>query len=202
MKKRVFLGGTTNNTTWRDDLIPRLEVGYFNPVVDDWTEDCIKVEDDEKNNKCTIHLYVITSKMIGVYSIAEAVQSSRTEGKLTIFCVLDKDNFNKAQLKSLEATEKLLQGNGAVICKNLDEVANKLNSDQVVVSKRVQTVLKEAIEELDKLEEFMAPSTSAFGQLPTPVVGNVVTNSDKKDDEDDEKEENKEHILDNDLEKS
>jgi len=36
--KRVFLGGTCNNSKWRDVLIPRLKIDYFNPVVDDWNE--------------------------------------------------------------------------------------------------------------------------------------------------------------------
>lgn len=37
--KRVFLGGTCNDSTWRDNLIQQLEIDYFNPVVPDWTED-------------------------------------------------------------------------------------------------------------------------------------------------------------------
>ena len=44
---RVFLGGTCANTTWRNELIPLLEkmgIDYFNPVVDDWTEDCHYVQ--------------------------------------------------------------------------------------------------------------------------------------------------------------
>ena len=32
----VFLGGTCNGSTWRDELIPMLEVSFFNPVVPDW----------------------------------------------------------------------------------------------------------------------------------------------------------------------
>ena len=42
---KVFLGGTCNNSIWRDVLIPLLTdngINYFNPVVDDWTEDCYK----------------------------------------------------------------------------------------------------------------------------------------------------------------
>jgi hypothetical protein len=32
---KVFLGGTCAETTWRDDLIPKLQIDYFNPVVED-----------------------------------------------------------------------------------------------------------------------------------------------------------------------
>ncbi len=33
----IFLGGTCNNSTWREYIIPRLNIKYFNPVVDNWT---------------------------------------------------------------------------------------------------------------------------------------------------------------------
>ena len=42
--KKVFLGGTCNESTWRDGLIEILEIDYFNPVVDDWTEECYREE--------------------------------------------------------------------------------------------------------------------------------------------------------------
>ncbi len=35
--KKVFLGGTCNESTWRDRLIKLLKINYFNPVVKDWT---------------------------------------------------------------------------------------------------------------------------------------------------------------------
>ena len=43
-KKKVFLGGTCAESTWREKLIPLLKINYFNPVVDDWTEECYKEE--------------------------------------------------------------------------------------------------------------------------------------------------------------
>lgn len=33
--KKVFLSGTCNESTWRDELIKLLEIDYFNPVVKD-----------------------------------------------------------------------------------------------------------------------------------------------------------------------
>lgn len=125
---KVFLGGTCNNTTWRDELIQELKIPYFNPVVDDWTEDCIEIENDEKENHCGIHLYVITPEMVGTYSIAEAVQSSNSENKLTCFCLLDRDKFDEKVLKSLIATKELLSNNGARIFYDLRELADYLNS--------------------------------------------------------------------------
>ncbi len=31
---KVFLGGTVSDSKWRDYLIPKLEIEYFNPVVE------------------------------------------------------------------------------------------------------------------------------------------------------------------------
>ena len=75
--KKVFLGGTCNESTWRNELIPLLEnagVEYFNPVVDNWTPECQEEEYHQKEI-CDLHLYLITKKMKGVFSIAEAVAS-------------------------------------------------------------------------------------------------------------------------------
>jgi hypothetical protein len=110
---KIFLGGTCNETTWRDELISLIQVDYFNPVVDDWTEECITIEDAEKATFCNVHLYVITADMLGVYSIAEAVQSSLTKGITTILHVMP-DGFGKEQLKSLDATCGLVRNNGGI----------------------------------------------------------------------------------------
>jgi hypothetical protein len=59
---KVFLGGTTNNSIWRENLIKELKIDYFNPIVDDWNEDCIKEEEKQKWNECNIHLYDICQK--------------------------------------------------------------------------------------------------------------------------------------------
>ena len=42
--KKVFLCRTCNESTWRDDLIKKLTIDYFNPVVDDWTPECMEEE--------------------------------------------------------------------------------------------------------------------------------------------------------------
>lgn len=129
--KKVFLGGTCNNSTWRDELIPMLKIDYFNPVVDDWTEDDYKIELQERENSDFV-LYVITPAMKGVYSVAEAVDDSNKRPEKTIFCVLKKyDNgeFKNDEVKSLVATIKMVHKNGAKICKNLTEIAEYVNND-------------------------------------------------------------------------
>jgi len=124
---KVFLGGTCNNSKWRDELITMLAIDYFNPVVDDWTPEC---QDEELHQReiCDWCLYVITPKMKGVYSIAEAVDDSNK--RKVIFVYLKEDAglvFDEAQLKSLDMVSKLIYKNKGVILESLEEVATFLN---------------------------------------------------------------------------
>lgn len=130
---KVFLGGTCNESTWRDELIPKLEeidFDYFNPVVEDWTQECQDIEIYEKENNCNIHLYVITNKMKGVFSIAEAIESVFNKDKKTIFCVLDgfDGDFPDFQVKSLEAVGKMVERNGGKYVSSLDKIIEILNT--------------------------------------------------------------------------
>lgn len=124
---KVFLGGTCNESRWREDLIPLLEknnIKYFNPVVDDWT-DMSRLRENLEKDICDIHLYVITPLMTGVFSIAEAVQSSYYKTKKTIFIVLERDNdqtFTVAQNMSLCATMNLIKDNDGYIGHSLKDV--------------------------------------------------------------------------------
>lgn len=129
--KKVFLGGTCNESTWRDEIIPKLEIDYFNPVVEDWTPECQAEEERQKNEVCDIHLYVITPRMTGVFSIAEAVESAMNRHEDCIFCYLEEDgdsSFTKGQKMSLNAVGNLVSKYGAIWCKSLGDVVKKLNS--------------------------------------------------------------------------
>ena len=117
-KERWFLGGTCAETTWRNELMPLLDargIDYFNPVVEDWTPECQAIEEEEKNSKCNVHLYVITPEMQGVYSVAEIVHSAHlantygTSVDRVIFVVLNSNNWTKQQVKSQHATMKLIK---------------------------------------------------------------------------------------------
>lgn len=143
--KKVFLGGTCNGSSWRDALIEVLEIDYFNPIVDDWTEECYQ-EELKQREICDYCLYVITPRMTGVYSIAEVVDDSNKRPERTIFCVLEEDRmqnvsekslyaeirnkvyFNKGQLKSLDKVGIMVENNGGKYFKSLSQVAEYLNS--------------------------------------------------------------------------
>ena len=133
--KKVFLGGTCNESTWRDELIEMLEIDYFNPVVEDWTEECY-LEELRQREICDYCLYVITPRMTGVYSIAEVVDDSNKRPDKTIFCVLTADSsdtggliiFDIVQLKSLDKVGIMVEKNGGKYFTTLGDVAEFLNN--------------------------------------------------------------------------
>lgn len=141
-KPKVFLGGTCNNSTWRDKLIPMLQIDYFNPVVDDWTPEC-QTEEIKQRENCDYCLYVIT-QITSVYSIAEVIDDSNKRPEKTIFCFVamdyrieypgvncpvdrDKITFSNKQIKHLTAVGDMVKRNGGKFFKSLNEVANFLN---------------------------------------------------------------------------
>ncbi len=129
---KVFLGGTCNNSIWRDVLIPLLTdngINYFNPVVDDWTEDCYK-EELRQRKLCDFCLYVITSDMTGVYSVAEVIDDSNKRPEKTIFCYLAY-GFDKSQIKSLDKVGKMVSNNGGKYLKNLEDIPKYLKEFNV-----------------------------------------------------------------------
>lgn len=128
--KRVFLGGTCNESTWREELIPLLKVDYFNPVVDDWNEEAQQKEIYERENDDII-AYCITPKMTGVYSIAEVVDDSNKRPEKVVLCVLMKDGekeFTDGQWKSLNMVRNMVEKNGAKSCYDLETFANIINN--------------------------------------------------------------------------
>lgn len=129
---KVFLGGTCNNSTWRDELIPQLKIDYFNPVVDDWTQECME-EELRQREECDICLYVITPKMTGLYSIAEVVDDSNKRSEKTVLCALSHDGdkvFSFGHWISLMSVLKMGSKNGGETFLSLDGVIKYLNSKQ------------------------------------------------------------------------
>jgi hypothetical protein len=127
---KVFLGGTCNESIWRQILINILEIDYFNPVVDDWNEAAQQQELYEREH-CDFVLYFITPKMTGVYAIAEAVDDSNKRPEKTIFGYLRCDEgqiFDEGQLQSIRAVAKLIENNGAQVFYDLEQCALFLNS--------------------------------------------------------------------------
>lgn len=129
---RVFLGGTCNESKWRQVLIPMLVrqgFDYFDPVVPDWTPECKAVEIQERET-CDFCLYVLTPKMTGVYSVAEVVDDSNKRPQRTVLCVLSRDGgdgWTEAQARSIQSVADLVKRNRAAVVYNLESVVEHLN---------------------------------------------------------------------------
>ena len=127
---KVFLGGTCGSSTWRESLIPMLQINYFNPVVPDWNDEAYQRELHERAT-CDFCLYVLTPAMEGYYSIAEVVDDSNKRPDKTVFCVLQSENgleFSEKQMKSWSAVLKMVAKNGGRIATSLEDVAEILNA--------------------------------------------------------------------------
>lgn len=126
---KIFLGGTCNESTWREQLIPMLNIDYFNPVVDDWNDEAKKNEIYQKE-VCDYLLYTITPKLKGFYSIAEVTYDSIKNPNKTIFCFLKEDDgiyFDEQELNSLNAIANMIKNNGGKVLYSLKEIANYVN---------------------------------------------------------------------------
>lgn len=127
--KRVALMGTTNGSTWRDVLIPKLSIEYFNPVVEIW-DDAAKANELREREVCDYVLYVITPYSLGSYSVAEAVDDSNKRPEKTLFLFLHTDGlfkFTVGQVMSLRSVSAMVTKNGARCFQSLEEVAAFLN---------------------------------------------------------------------------
>ena len=127
---RVFLGGTTNESTWRNRLIPLLDMDVFNPVVKDWTPAALK-EENRQREACDVCLYTITPKMMGVYAIAEMVDDSHLRPARTFVVMLRTDDdleFTQGEWRSLMAVVAMVRGHGVRCFFALEAAADCLNA--------------------------------------------------------------------------
>lgn len=128
--KKVFLGGTCNDSLWRDDFIRKLKFKYYNPVGEEWTEK-MKKEEIKQREESDFCLYVLTPKMAGYYSIAEVIEDSIKRPAKTIFSFLTVDgekSFSPVQIRSLNQVAEMVKRNGAHYFKTLPEVIEFLNN--------------------------------------------------------------------------
>lgn len=129
---KVFLGGTCGSSTWRNELMEKLDpaVEAFNPVVPDWTPECQAIEDEHKAND-DIVLYVITPETKSPYSISEVTRSAIVDPERTVVCVVPEANgvaFEAHEAKAWKKILKDISADGAKVCDTLEDVAELLNT--------------------------------------------------------------------------
>lgn len=130
---KVFLGGTWNESTWRQELIPLLTIDYFNPIVENWTPEC-QAEEIRQRQMCDFVIYTITKEMTGVYSIAEVVDDSNKRPNKTILCILE-DGFTASQAKSLKAVANMVKQNGGQVFYSLRDIAKYIHNKVAQIEK-------------------------------------------------------------------
>lgn len=131
---KVFLGGTTNGSNWREKLISMLAIGYYNPVVENWQQEH-RDEEIKQRKECDFVLYVITPSMLGLLSICELIDDSNKRPKSTVFFLMEREQIGDKKIKftneaaaSLEVVKTIAINNGAKHCNSLEEIADYLNS--------------------------------------------------------------------------
>ena len=133
MKKlSVFLGGTCGSSTWRKKLLDKLNknIDAFNPVVENWTPECQKIEDQHKAHD-DINLFVITPETNSPYSLFEIGVSAASQPKRTVVCFLNNENgtqFEGQQAKAVKKIAKDLDERKIPVFDNLDDLSQFLNN--------------------------------------------------------------------------
>lgn len=128
---KVFLGGTTSNSKWREKLIPLLKIDYFNPIVEKWTKEC-KQEEERQKEECDYLLYVI-ARTYSMYSIAEVVDDSNKKPHKAILCVVNEEMpngkmaFTRSNLNRLNEVGRIVTENGGKYFTSLEDAADYLN---------------------------------------------------------------------------
>ena len=114
---KVFLGGSCNPTTWRKDtaipLLEAKEITYYNPQVDEWSEELIEIEANAKE-EAEILLFVIDNKTRAITSMLEATENI-ARGRKVLLVIIPCDEMmisgNKIEgdeLKDLTRSRKYL----------------------------------------------------------------------------------------------
>ena len=165
---KIFLGGTTFENL-EDDFRKFVEkylndnsIDYFNPIVDDWTPECVEVETIQKDDLCDTHLFVITSQMRGVYSIAELMDSSYDIRKRTIALILS-NGFDKYQLRSLQATIELANRNGKF-------TTAKIIDDKDLIEELDKAINETEFKPVNYLDDFYRDENSTYYDLAQQFI--------------------------------
>ena len=101
----VFLGGSCNPTKWRKELaIPLFEknkIDYYNPQVDDWSEDLMVTENYQKDHAKYL-LFVIDDETRAIASMIEAAYYI-AQGRKVVLTIkkVSEPTFDEKELKDL-----------------------------------------------------------------------------------------------------
>ena len=128
----VYLGGTCNGSTWREDFKKLLSpaISVYNPVVEKQAYD-FSDNRDIKNDADFI-LYVLTPETRGFMSVANAVDMSNKKPDKLLFCYIENFHgmhFSEHNLGCMREIGRLIAENGGRTFSSLEDVAKFLNNE-------------------------------------------------------------------------
>lgn len=181
---KVFLGGTCNNSQWRDRLKKELivSVGWFDPVVPDWKPEDQVIERQVRESS-DYTLYVISPLMTGVYSIAEVVDDSHRRPNQTPFTLLDSElgtTWTTGERRSLDAVAEMLKRNGAIVLDNLAQVADFLNTKGIELATTPSMEAKKWSDDVTKKEKWHPPEDFFKKSASSIANGLIKASKDKR----------------------
>ncbi|XP_039288243.1 uncharacterized protein LOC111044525 isoform X2 [Nilaparvata lugens] len=107
-KDEVFLGGSCNPTTWRQNvaipLLEKLGITYYNPQVEEWSADLLELEHVAKE-QASVLFYVIDSQTRNIAGVIEAAHLAGARRKLVL--VLDKYQPGQSLASGTETISQL-----------------------------------------------------------------------------------------------
>ncbi|KAK7580702.1 hypothetical protein V9T40_001331 [Parthenolecanium corni] len=172
----VFLGGSCNPTTWRqDEAIPILRnsgVTFFNPQVSDWSPELIELEHEAKENS-QILLYVLDSKTRNVVSLVETAYFLGKKRKIIIVLNLFQEAGHEIAGEKITCNEFNDLNSSSCLLKQLME------RQKVAVFSNVREALRyanEVLKERSKETDEKTKMREAFESLDVEKCGQISPN--------------------------
>ena len=133
LSNTIFLGGTCGEDMWRqkfikywkDSYIGEEDIELFNPIVEEWTDEC-RLKEDKIKATARINLFVITPEQSGPYSFVEAVESAITLPGKTMLLIYNDETTGAKVAKSVDAVGARVIANGGIF--------KRYNSMQMLVN--------------------------------------------------------------------
>ncbi|MBS7020387.1 MAG: hypothetical protein KH135_00740 [Firmicutes bacterium] len=132
---KIHLGGTCNNSIWRDELVKMLDlenVICLNPICKDWVwNEKKRNEKSTRLKMCDYFVYVITPETYGFASIATLVDLSNKCSEKVIACILyeyKNMKFEGHMLESIKSVSDIIKDNGVILLNDLNEIASFINN--------------------------------------------------------------------------
>lgn len=190
---QIFLGGSCNPTTWRQSVaIPYLEMNgitYYNPQVDDWTPEVVKIERNAKQS-AQVLLFVIDKQTRSTVSLVESAFMAGDDKNLVLviypfdYDILSLTDTTTKQTSNIVETRSELTSLKR-INKRQNESASVLQSSSTSSSSTLVTKQTSGIirinDEIISLGEFQELSRARFllqklaTKLQIPIFSDLST---------------------------